>query len=38
MWVHFCECERGLLWVANGEPCNWCDVRQFVCDEPENDK
>ena len=19
--------------VADGQPCNWCDVRQFVCDD-----
>lgn len=33
MWAHFCECERGLIWVADGKPCNWCDVCQFICDD-----
>jgi hypothetical protein len=37
MWVHWCECEHGLLWCADGDPCNWCDAKQFVCDEPEEE-
>lgn len=27
-WKHFCKAERGYLYVADKEPCNWCDEPQ----------
>lgn len=37
MWAHWCECERGLLWVGSGEACNWCDVRELRCVDVEGE-
>ncbi|HEX2553104.1 MAG TPA: hypothetical protein VHL98_05345 [Microvirga sp.] len=28
-WAHYCPCEKGLLWVAQDEECNWCGL---TCD------
>ncbi len=25
-WAHYCPCEHGVLWVADGEQCNWCGL------------
>ena len=27
-WKHFCKAEKSFLFVANEEPCNWCDAPQ----------
>ena len=37
MWVHFCECDKTLISVESGEPCNWCDAREFKCEEVEDE-
>jgi len=26
MWHHYCPCERVVLGVLRGQPCNWCDT------------
>ncbi len=28
-WAHYCPCEKGVLWVARDEECNWCGL---TCD------
>ncbi len=28
-WAHYCPCEKGVLWVAREEECNWCGL---TCD------
>jgi hypothetical protein len=27
-WKHFCKAERSYLYVADKQPCNWCDAPQ----------
>jgi hypothetical protein len=42
MWHHYCPCERVVLGVNLGEPCNWCDTpetpRDLVPDDKIRDK
>lgn len=33
MWTHLCELYKSLVAVETGCPCNWCDAKEFTCEE-----